>query len=301
MLSHDGLQNVVPCAELQKEETAPRPICVKCFQLRHGPENESLRCEHVDGRGLGIVCCLAGQINMQLSDGVDITEHAILAGRMGCYACPCGWCRAECASAKSARGLRLRFSRATLNTLMGDSAAFIRGVTPFSDSRHVNVVRDITPQMNSVIASLQDTLQGKRQNGLLVTAKALELLHLHFSAARQAGPPVIDPDDEKAIHKARRLLCRRLDDPPALDDLAHAIGMSLSKFKICFAKVFGMPPYTYLRKARMQQAMALLRRNGVNVTEAAMTVGYSSISHFSKAFYQEYAVHPSEIRRKKGP
>ena len=40
----------------------------------------------------------------------------------------------------------------------------------------------------------------------------------------------------------------------------------------------------YLRNIRMERAAELLRTGRYNVTEAAIEVGYSSLSHFSKAF-----------------
>ena len=42
----------------------------------------------------------------------------------------------------------------------------------------------------------------------------------------------------------------------------------------------------YVRKVRMERAAELLRSGRFNVTEAAMEVGYSSLSHFSQAFCQ---------------
>ena len=40
----------------------------------------------------------------------------------------------------------------------------------------------------------------------------------------------------------------------------------------------------YVRRLRMERAAELLLTGKHNVTEAAMEVGYSSLSHFSKAF-----------------
>jgi AraC-like DNA-binding protein len=40
----------------------------------------------------------------------------------------------------------------------------------------------------------------------------------------------------------------------------------------------------YLRQIRMERAAELLLGGRHNVTEVAMEVGYSSLSHFSKAF-----------------
>ena len=48
----------------------------------------------------------------------------------------------------------------------------------------------------------------------------------------------------------------------------------------------------YLRNLRLERAAELLRSGRSNVTEAAMAVGYSSLSHFSKAFAEMFGVCP---------
>jgi AraC-like DNA-binding protein len=294
----DGLQSDTPRAGSQGEEIVKRPICVTCFQLSNRSDGEPLRCEAVDGSGLGIVCCLAGKINMQISNDGKITEHSILAGRLGCYACSHGWCQTRCASEECARILKLRFSHATLHALMGGTTVPRQDMAPVYKSRFIGMVRDIAPQMNPVIDSLQDALRCRQNADLLVLAKALELLYLHFSSDPQVNAATIDPRNEKAIQKARFLLTHHLETPPSLSELANAVGMSVSKLKMLFPKICGMPPYEYLRKMRMHRAMELLHQDGMNVTEAAMAVGYSSISYFAKAFHREYAIYPSQVRRR---
>lgn len=46
----------------------------------------------------------------------------------------------------------------------------------------------------------------------------------------------------------------------------------------------------------MEKAMVLLRQGEMNVTEVAMDVGYSSISHFAKAFRRTFDMSPSKVR-----
>ena len=294
------MQSLMPHADSRDARTALRPVCVKCFQLSHRVDGGALRCEAVNGSGLGMICCLAGKINMQIADEGNITEHSIHAGRMGCYACPHGWCRTACASGKCARILKLRFSHAALEALLGRAVVLQQKMAPACKSRLIGMVRDITPQMNYVIDSIQNALRCKHDTELLLLAKAMELLYLHLSSGHKLTAPQIDPRDRKAIQKARLLLAHNLEAPPSLNELANAVGMSVSKLKILFPKMCGMPPYEYLRKMRMQRAMELLHQDGLNVTEAAMAVGYSSLSHFSKAFYREYAIHPSQARRLPG-
>jgi AraC-like DNA-binding protein len=46
----------------------------------------------------------------------------------------------------------------------------------------------------------------------------------------------------------------------------------------------GMTIPQYLRQIRMERAAELLKSGKFNVTEAALGVGYNSLSHFSEAF-----------------
>ena len=48
----------------------------------------------------------------------------------------------------------------------------------------------------------------------------------------------------------------------------------------------------YLRQLRMERAAELLRSGKFNVTEAALEVGYSSLSHFSQAFHETFGCCP---------
>ncbi len=292
------MQNEVHRTYPGREKSAPIPVCVECFQLCHHRDGESLRCDAAEGSSLGMICCLSGKIKMQISDNGQITEYSILAGRLGCYSCPRGSCRTMCTSQECARILKLRFSHTILRASMGHAADFQQDTVPARKERWVGIVRDITPQMNQVIRNLRDALQCRRGTELLILAKAIELLYLHFSSGPWVVAPNIDPRDHKAIQKARFLLTHNLETPPSLSELAAAVGMSVSKLKMLFPKICGMPPYEYLRKIRMQRAMELLHQDGINVTEAAMAVGYSSISHFSKAFHREYTIYPSQIRRR---
>ena len=112
-------------------------------------------------------------------------------------------------------------------------------------------------------------------------------------------------ETRKAVEKARAILKRRMAEPPPLGELAGEVGMSLSKLKQFFPLVVGLPPYAYLRRARMEQAHDLLCRQGLSVTETALSVGYNNLSHFTKTFVAHFGVKPSraaaQISTRKGP
>ena len=48
----------------------------------------------------------------------------------------------------------------------------------------------------------------------------------------------------------------------------------------------------YLRQVRLERAAELLKTGRCNVTEAALEVGYNSLSHFSSAFHEMFGCCP---------
>jgi AraC family transcriptional regulator len=86
------------------------------------------------------------------------------------------------------------------------------------------------------------------------------------------------------VLRVQQLLAADLSTPPSLSDLATQVGCSSYYLSRLFSQQTGMTISRYLRNLRLEKAADLLRSGRYNVTEAAMEVGYSSLSHFSKAF-----------------
>lgn len=88
------------------------------------------------------------------------------------------------------------------------------------------------------------------------------------------------------------LLRERLAEPLALDDLARAVGCSPHHLSRTFSETMGCTIAQYLRQVRLEKAAELLRSGRHNVTETALEVGYSSLSHFSQAFQEAHGCPP---------
>jgi len=86
------------------------------------------------------------------------------------------------------------------------------------------------------------------------------------------------------IERATAILRSHLTEPPDIEALGAQVGCSPFYLSRLFSKEIGMTIPQYLRQVRMERAAELLLEGRHNVTEAAMEVGYSSLSHFSKAF-----------------
>jgi AraC-like DNA-binding protein len=76
-------------------------------------------------------------------------------------------------------------------------------------------------------------------------------------------------------------------------ELGRRVGCSPFYLSRTFSQELGVTIPQYLRQLRMERAAELLRSGKFNVTEAALEVGYSSMSHFSQAFCQTMGCCPN--------
>src|SRR5262249_61973655 len=86
------------------------------------------------------------------------------------------------------------------------------------------------------------------------------LLRAHAGPARLAGSPGRLLRSPAAVRMVRDLLTDRLADPPSLDDLALATGMSPFTLLRAFRGETGLPPHAYLNQVRVRSARRLLHR-----------------------------------------
>ena len=101
------------------------------------------------------------------------------------------------------------------------------------------------------------------------------------------------------VDQVKRLLAADLENPPTLAQLGRKVGCSPFYLSRIFSENTGLTISRYLRTIRLERASELLRTGQCNVTEAAMTVGYSSLSHFSKAFAEMFGACPCVFPLKK--
>lgn len=88
------------------------------------------------------------------------------------------------------------------------------------------------------------------------------------------------------------LMSTYLLKPLSMSELARLSGRSLSAFKRDFESHFHTSPGHWIRRKRLEHAHFLLRNTGKNVSEVSMEIGYESVSHFIKAYKQQYGATP---------
>lgn len=141
--------------------------------------------------------------------------------------------------------------------------------------------------------------QGAIRN-VFLKSKALEMIALALGTLRENTGEPVSARDARAVTRARDFLLDRLDDPPRLNELAAVAGMCETRLKLGFKRLFGDTPAGFSRRARMSAARAMLVERRCQVSEAAVAVGYTNVSHFIDAFSREFGVRPGALARLTG-
>jgi AraC-like DNA-binding protein len=95
------------------------------------------------------------------------------------------------------------------------------------------------------------------------------------------------------IARAIEYLSSRLNEPVTIEDVSAKVGMSRAVFHRKFKQATTMSPIQFVKSMRLNNA-AMKIAAGMNVSEAAMDVGYVSASQFSREFKRLYGQSPRQ-------
>ena len=129
----------------------------------------------------------------------------------------------------------------------------------------------------------------------LMTQCLVHLFRRLPSQDEEALPWLMALQDERMGRVIDTILDAPGDDY-TVDSLAETAAMSRSAFAEHFAESFGRSPMSFVNHVRMQRATELLAVENLSVDEIARTVGYSSRSHFSRAFKDHSGLPPTDFR-----
>jgi len=151
----------------------------------------------------------------------------------------------------------------------------------------------LTSRQQQLLASLREAPVLALAQSVWYQAKALEVAAEFFFVA---------PDElfcqrqqrisAERVEKVVAILREKLSEPATLEELGRAVGCSPFHLSRTFSAATGMTIPQYTRQLRMERAAELLKSGKFNVTEAALEVGYSSLSHFSQAFHDTFGCCP---------
>ena len=207
---------------------------------------------------------------------------------------------AKRAAGEQHRFLTVEFSGAFLaKQLAGMEAVLHPIVRAAIENVSGNNVASVPVRLGAAQQQLVSTL---RQPPVYAAAQALwyQCKALELAVTFLLAPP---PDQEMFCTRQQRvaqerveqvifLLKQNLSAPPPLEELGKKIGCSHFYLSRIFSAQTGHTITQHLRQLRMERAAELLKAGDHNVTEAALEVGYNSLSHFSAAFHETFGCCP---------
>lgn len=204
--------------------------------------------------------------------------------------------------------LTIQVSQALLRHLLGgrfqriphDLVAIFEGCDTI-DYHHYG---PLSPVMEAAIGKLlhcpyAGTLGLIYQESKVIELIAHKLAQIESSAHPSRASQKLRSEDVARVRCAKEILVRNLESPPRLFDLARRVGISHSRLNRSFRKIYGTSVFGYLRHLRLEEARQLLEKGAMNVTEAAMAVGYNSIASFTRAFSTHFGANPMKFKPKR--
>jgi AraC-like DNA-binding protein len=164
-----------------------------------------------------------------------------------------------------------------------------------SEKSAVAVTTRLTSRQQQLLASLREAPVLALAQPVWYQAKALEVAAEFFFVAPRGQELFCQRQHRlsaERVEKVIELLREKLSQPPMLEEIGRAVGCSPFHLSRTFSTATGMTIPQYTRQLRMERAAELLKSGKFNVTEAALEVGYSSLSHFSQTFHETFGCCP---------
>lgn len=131
-----------------------------------------------------------------------------------------------------------------------------------------------------------------------LTESVAESLRLHIVDCLTERIPQTSPEGGLSRAERNRLLryidCAESDT--SVGALAALLGISVPVFTAVFVDTFQLSPHQFILDRRITRAKQMLAEPRYTITEIALTVGFSTHSHFCTTFKQRVGTTPSEYR-----
>src|SRR6185312_5522164 len=95
---------------------------------------------------------------------------------------------------------------------------------------------------------------------------------------------------------ARSIMCAHPESTLTLSELARKAGLNRTKLALGFKAVYGVSVQAFWRDVKLDLARQMLRDGMTPITEIALSVGYSELSSFTRAFTRRFGCAPRECK-----
>jgi AraC-like DNA-binding protein len=114
---------------------------------------------------------------------------------------------------------------------------------------------------------------------------------------RDAALGHLESTTSAAVRSVMTYLQLHFREPFTLEQGAKLANLSPNYFSRCFRELAGITLQSYLQELRLQFASSLLKVTDLPVTEICFASGFSTLSHFERAFKRKFSKAPSHYRK----
>lgn len=145
--------------------------------------------------------------------------------------------------------------------------------------------------------------KGRGPDPLMVEEALLRLVDLVIPYAYQRAGcnQTVRPGHVDLVDDARAFMATNFDRRLTLNEIGAAVGSSRFHLARVFRVTTGASLHQYLTSLRLRAALNQLADTDEGLADIAVTVGFSSHSHFTQAFRRAFGFTPSRYRREPGP
>ena len=112
-------------------------------------------------------------------------------------------------------------------------------------------------------------------------------------------PKYVPSKKQEKLSFAINYILENYNKPLKNDELANLTGLSTIYFRKLFTETYGISPIAYINKLRIKKAKDILKSDFESLTEVSLSLGYSSIYDFSRAFKNHVGLSPSNYIKTK--
>ncbi len=161
----------------------------------------------------------------------------------------------------------------------------------------VQITKDMTDILNSMLLELS---KGQKWSTLMFKSKLAELLitfdrNRITSGSTGEGKHVLS--QKSGVWDIITYVSQNYQEDISLKNLSDRFHMSTSNISASFHQLLGENFHRYLEKIRLAQACDLLLSTDGSVIEICFEAGFKSYKTFSRVFYNNFHLSPTEYRK----
>lgn len=170
------------------------------------------------------------------------------------------------------------------------SPEFQNRLVRFNDESRL-IIKEIHSTENSGALFLDEKLFSLLQN-LLIEEKRIHKIQQQLPGLKSSTKKEI----VNRLLVATDYIYTFYNQKISLEDLAQACCLSKFHFLRLFKIAFNKTPYQFINEVRVQRAQQLLIKSKLEVKEIASLTGFDSAATFSRMFYNQAGLYPTQFR-----